>query len=209
MGFRNELDTWKIICQIHHSHRTGAKSGETTNSELKSFAEVIIDLLFPFVPISFVTSLATWARKCHKLGEYEDSAEVFLDTLAVINNNGDDDDGEDPVGVLQEAILAMMIVGKLDESKVLCSQLLDSSHEMEHAKERKSLEKDYTKVISNYLVGKVHYYNEEYKAAMRYLDVSLQSCQAQIKVIFREKFNIQQIGRSKISISCPQVFPEI
>ena len=150
--FRNELDTWKIICQVHHSHRNRAKSGETTKSELKSFAEVIIDLLFPFVPISLVTSLATWARKCHKLGEYEDSAEVFLDTLAVINNDGDDDD-EDPVGVLQEAILAMMIVGKFDECQILCQQLLASSNEMDHEKKRKSSERDYSKVISNYLAG--------------------------------------------------------
>ena len=81
---RNELDTWKIICQLHKLIRS--KGDLTKTRSTVSLTEKIVDLVLPATSHSYVGDLLSLARKCYSLGEIDEAAEIYLDTLAGNNN---------------------------------------------------------------------------------------------------------------------------
>ena len=78
--FQNELEIWNIINSILQRQR-----GSTLGRTSLDFDEKLIRKLFPCKQMELVEALVTLARKCFKMAEYQDSAEKFLDAIALVS----------------------------------------------------------------------------------------------------------------------------
>ena len=163
---RQEIETFKTICKIQHFKI----SNRSDNYDMGNLDERIIETLFPTEPQSFERSLLTLARKCFETGEVVTSSEHYLDTLAMLEVESELD--EDRVVIFQEAALSLLVNRKYEDCLTLCNQL----QEVETATKRKSIDDSYSKLISNFLVGKVYYHLSELRSALKNLDASLQAC---------------------------------
>jgi len=171
--YRNELNTWKIICKIQH--KLSNSQPEEKQKTILSFTEKLFHILFPFTSIDQVSSLLTLARKSHKLGENEDAAETFLDTLAIANR--DSVEVALFIEILQETLLSLLIVEKYDECKIICQHLIEIEDVQE--RKRRALRSNLVKSVTYFLAGKVGFHTDDFASAMKYFDLSLQHCHLQ------------------------------
>ena len=67
-----------------------------------------------------------WARKCFRMSKYQDSAEKFLDAIALMSVGDNIPEGIDLDLVKQEAVLALLIVGNVQEALLVCLDLANA-----------------------------------------------------------------------------------
>ena len=193
---RNELDIWRIICKIQHL-KTDEKCPEVGSFDLGA------KLLRTFFPLemkrrSFVSSLLKFARKCHQLGEYEDSADNYLDILAL---DFTQKCLEDKMTVQLEAVLALLLDGDHKENHVKkrreASLLLLQDILTRGRPAGRETDQDWTRTVVTYFMfgesrqtsqarhhvtmfsGHLYTLTAEYDAALRSFNTSLQFCQIQ------------------------------
>jgi len=178
--FNNELEIWNIISSILQKNREGSEGICPLD-----FVERIIRILFPCRHIGLVQSLVTWARKCFKMEEYSDSADKFLDAISLASaGDASQEDSIDMVIVKQEAALALLIVGNVSESQLLCQDL---SIARKSGGKRKKHDGRQNEVVLKYLLAKCHFINGDLDASLLYLDQSLRCCLADMADISRVK----------------------
>jgi len=170
--FQNELEIWNIITRIIQKQR-----GNTLGRSSLDFLETLIRKLFPCKQMELVESLVIWARKCFQMSEYQDSAEKFLDAIALISAGDSIPEGMDISQVKQEAVLALLIVGNIQEALLVCQDLATARKVGGKRKKHDGQQND---VVIKFLLAKCHFLNGDYEASLQYFDQSLRSCLADL-----------------------------
>jgi len=170
--FQNELEIWNIITSIIHKQR-----GNTFGGSSLDFLDILIRKLFPFKQMGLVESLVIWAKKCFRMSEYQDSAEKFLDAIALISAGDSIPEGIDIDLVKQEAVLALLIIGNVQEALLVC---LDLATARKVGGKRKKHDGQRNQVVLKFLLAKCHFLKGDYEASLQYFDQSLRSCLADL-----------------------------
>ena len=171
---RNELDIWKIICHLQHQKTSQShKPDETATLDLGS---KILSTFFPVVRHSLVENLLKFARKCQELGEYEDSADNYLDVLALEFSH--QVSLENKVEVQQEAVLSLLLDNRLDLSLALLHDIINRPKTgRDGSKRGREAEEDSLRTVINYfLFGLFYVMNGDHHGALRSFNTSLQLC---------------------------------
>ena len=171
---RNELDIWKIICHLQHQKTTQtSKADEVATLDL---AHKILSTFFPLARLSYVDNLLKFARKCQELGEYEDSADNYLDVLAL--EFSQQVHLENKVEVQQEAVLSLLLSNRWDVSMALLHDIINRPKlERDGSKRGREDEEDSLRTVVNYfLFGLFYVMNGDHHGALRSFNTSLQLC---------------------------------
>ena len=177
--FQNELEIWNIINSILQRQR-----GSTLGRTSLDFDEKLIRKLFPCKQMELVEALVTLARKCFKMAEYQDSAEKFLDAIALVSAGDSIPEGLDLNQVKQEAILALLIVGNVQEALLLCQDLAVAR---KVGGKRKKPDGKQNEVVLKFLLAKCNFLKGDYEASLQYFDQSIRSCLADVPENKKEK----------------------
>ena len=169
---RNELDIWKIICHLQHQ-KTSLKPDDVATLDLGSR---ILSTFFPLARVSFVDNLLKFARKCQELGEYEDSADNYLDVLAL--EFSQQVRLENKVEVQQEAVLSLLLDNRWDVSMALLHDIINRPKlERDGSKRGRDEEDNLRTVINYFLFGLFYVQSGDHHGALRSFNTSLQLCQ--------------------------------
>ena len=168
---RNELDIWKIICHVQHQKINHNPDGVAT----RDLGSKILTTFFPLASISYADNLLRFARKCQELGEYEDSADNYLDLLAL--DLSQQVRLENKVEVQQEAVLSLLLDNRWDVSMALLLHIVNRPKLGRDGSKRGREEEDNLRTVINYfLFGMFYIMNGDHLAALRSFNTSLQLC---------------------------------
>ena len=171
--FDKEAEIWNLICSILQKQRA---SGTDEMSSL-DIVEIIVSILFPFKLLGLAEALLMFARKCFKLAEYHNSAEKFLDVLALISAGDIIPEYIDLIELKQEAALALLIVGNISEALLICQDLVIAK---KVGGKRKESDGKRNEVVLKFLLAKCYFLKGDYDASLQYFDQSLRSCLAEM-----------------------------
>ena len=179
---RNELDIWKIICHIQHQ-KINQKPDVVATPDLGC---KILSTFFPLVRPSFDDNLLKFARKCHELGEYEDSADNYLDLLAL--EFSQQVRLENKVEIQQEAALSLLLDNRWDESISLLHHILNRPKLGREGSKRGREDEDNLRAVINYfLFGWFYVTNGDHHGALRSFNTSLQLCHTKTEQLKQDK----------------------